>query len=218
MNALVFDRQKDARNLWQTALGEFGIHAKFEEIFTSDMLEPQAKPRILVFDQSVIGKSLDAAADMCKRSSLDVTIVTGYEISVAGAVRLMKYGAAWVFRKEEELNIQQMREALPMIQDGAQKLEDQINELRRLQNLLSNISPREHSVLELVLDGIPNKQIAKQLEVSVRTVESRRAKIYRKCEVSNVTELVRRVDRAQQLRVRYGDCPNYVREMSGAGK
>ena len=59
----------------------------------------------------------------------------------------------------------------------------------------------------MVLDGVSNKLIAKQLQVSVRTVESRRAKIYRKCEVSNVTELVRCVDRAQQLRGRYGDCP-----------
>ena len=118
----------------------------------------------------------------------------------------MKHGAAWVFRKDLELDPLQIREAIPVIQEGVSLLADQISELRRLQLLLSNISPREHSVLEMVLDGIPNKQIAKQLEVSVRTVESRRAKIYCKCEVSNVTELVRCVDRAQQLRGRYGDC------------
>jgi hypothetical protein len=69
----------------------------------------------------------------------------------------------------------------------------------------------------MVLDGVSNKQIAKQLEVSVRTVESRRAKIYRKCDVTNVTELVRCVDRAHQLRSRYGDCPKDLRPSSNSG-
>ena len=105
-----------------------------------------------------------------------------------------------------------------MIQESASNLAGQIEELCRLQNLLKNISPREHSVLEMVLDGVSNKLIAKQLEVSVRTIESRRAKIYRKCEVTNDTELVRCVDRAHQLRSRYGDCPKSFGETSDAGK
>ena len=216
MNALVLDRQNDARNLWQMVFGEVGICAAFGDSFTNDILKPRSEPRILVFDQSVIGNCLDAAANICKQSSADIAVVTGSEISVAAAVRLMKLGADWVFRKE--LDVQQVREAMPLIQENATNLAQQIKEYCRLQNLLSSISPREHSVLEMVLDGISNKQIAKQLEVSVRTVESRRAKIYRKCEVTSVTELVRCVDRAQQLRGRYGDCQKNFGEHSGAGK
>jgi two-component system, LuxR family, response regulator FixJ len=212
MNALVLDRQNDARKLWQTVLGEFGICSDFPDSVTSDLLKPRLKPRIFVLDLSMVGNCLDRAVDVCKQLSLDAVVITGADISVAASVRLMKHGAAWAFRKDHELNPQQIREAIPMIQEGLSNLADQIIELRRLQDLLSNISPRERSVLDMVLDGIPNKQIAKQLEVSVRTVESRRAKIYRKCEVSNVTELVRRVDRAQQLRGRYGDCLRDIRE------
>jgi RNA polymerase sigma factor (sigma-70 family) len=216
MNALVLDRQNDARNLWQTVLGEFGVYADFGDSFTNELLKPRATPRILIFDQSVIGNRLEAAADICKKASFDIAVVTGTDLSVAAAVRLMKHGAAWVFRKE--LDPAQIREAIPLIQESASNLAAQIDELCRLQKLLSSISPREHSVLELVLDGVSNKQIAKQLDVSVRTIESRRAKIYRKCEVTNVTELVRRVDRAHQLRVRYGECPTNVRETSAVGK
>lgn len=216
MNALVFDRQTDARNLWQTVFGEAGINAVFAESFTKEALAPMAAPRILVFDQSVIGTVPDDAAEICKQSTLDIPVVTGTEISVATAVRLMKLGAAWVFRKE--LEIQQVREAIPLIKESAANLAKQIDELCRLQNLLNNISPREHSVLEMVLDGVSNKQIAKKLEVSVRTVESRRAKIYRKCDVTNVTELVRCVDRAHQLQSRYGDCPKNLKQVSDAGK
>jgi RNA polymerase sigma factor (sigma-70 family) len=216
MNALVLDRQNKARDVWQTVLGEIGIKTVFEDSFTKELLTPRAEPRILVFDQNVIGDSFEAAAVICQQVCLDIAIVTGAEISVAGAVRLMKQGAAWVFRKE--LDVQQIREALPLIRENAINLANQIEELCRLQNLLRNISPREHSVLEMVLDGVSNKQIAKQLEVSVRTVESRRAKIYRKCDVTNVTELVRCVDREHQLRSRYGECPKNLRQStSGAG-
>lgn len=218
MNALVLDRQNDARKLWQITFAEFGICTNFADSFANDLLKPQQKPRIFVLDLSMVGNCLDRAVDLCKQLSLDAVVITGTDISVAASVRLMKHGAAWVFRKDQELDLQQIRDAIPMIQEGAANLADQIGELRRLQELLDNISPRERSVLELVLDGIPNKQIAKQLEVSVRTVESRRAKIYRKCEVSNVTELVRCVDRAQQLRGRYGDCPKDVRDRETLGK
>ncbi len=217
MNALVLDRQIDARNVWQTVFGEAGITTVFSDSFAKDLLTPRPEPRILILDQSVIGNSLDEAAEICRQSSLDIAVVTGTEISVAGAVRLMKLGAAWVFRKE--LDLEQIREALPLIQETASNLTHQIAELCRLQNLLSHISPREHSVLEMVLNGVSNKQIAKQLEVSVRTVESRRAKIYRKCDVTNVTELVRCVDRAHQLKSRYGDCPkNFKHPSNVAGK
>lgn len=212
MNALVLDRQIDARNLWQSILTEFGMRVDFSESFTPDVYNPKASPRVLVFDQSVIGTEIDAAIKICSESNLDIVVITGSEISVTSAVRLMKHGASWVFRKE--LDGPQIREAIPLIQESVRELDARIAELCRLQALLKHISPRELSVLELVLDGVPNKQIAKQLEVSVRTVESRRAKIYRKCEVSTVTELVRCVDRAQQLRGRYGECPREMKESS----
>jgi RNA polymerase sigma factor (sigma-70 family) len=215
MNALVLDRQNDARNLWQTVLGELGIYTDFGDSFTGDLLKPRSKPRILIFDQSVIGNCIDTAVNICTQSKLDIAVITGAELSIDATVRLMKNGAGWVFRKE--LNSQQIRAALPLIQESALNLAAQIDEVCRLQNLLNSISPREHSVLELVLDGVSNKEIAKQLDVSVRTIESRRAKIYRKCEVTNVTELVRRVDRAQQLRVRFGNCHKIVRETSNVG-
>jgi len=211
MNALVLDLQTDARNLWQSIFREFGIRVEFTETFPTDVYKPNASPRLLVIDQSVVGFDIDSTLKICSEMNLDVVVITGPEISVASTVRLMKHGASWVFRKE--LDVQQVREAIPLIQESVRQLQEQISELCRLQALLRQISPRELSVLELVLDGVPNKQIAKQLEVSVRTVESRRAKIYRKCEVTTVTELVRCVDRAQQLRGRYGDCQ---REMSEA--
>jgi len=99
MNALVLDRQNDARNIWQTVFGDVGIIAVFADSFTKELHSPRVEPRILVFDQSLIGNCLDKAGDICKQSILDIAVVTGAEISVAGAVRLMKLGRPGFFAK-----------------------------------------------------------------------------------------------------------------------
>lgn len=53
------------------------------------------------------------------------------------------------------------------------------------------LSPREREVLEMVLEGTPNKQIASRLNVCVRTIEARRSKIYQAMGVTSLASLVR---------------------------
>ncbi len=54
------------------------------------------------------------------------------------------------------------------------------------------ITPREKEVLELVSKGSSTKQIADQLGISIRTVESHRINMLKKMKVSNSAELVKR--------------------------
>ena len=53
------------------------------------------------------------------------------------------------------------------------------------------LSPREVEVLRLVAEGHTNRQIAEMLHVSVRTVESHRANLMGKLELSSPAQLVR---------------------------
>ena len=46
-------------------------------------------------------------------------------------------------------------------------------------------------MLDLILQGRPNKQMAAELNVSERTVENRRREIFRKTETNSVAEVVR---------------------------
>ena len=54
-----------------------------------------------------------------------------------------------------------------------------------------HISGRERDVLEKLIQGKPNKTIADELFISVRTVEAHVYSIYRKCGVANKVELIR---------------------------
>lgn len=57
--------------------------------------------------------------------------------------------------------------------------------------LINSLTKREKEVMELVVTGKLNKDIAKQLGISVKTVEVHRANVMDKMEVSSVTDLVR---------------------------
>jgi len=52
------------------------------------------------------------------------------------------------------------------------------------------LTPREREVIDYVAQGKSNKVIAMELGVSMRTVETHRARIFRKMRVRNATELV----------------------------
>lgn len=68
--------------------------------------------------------------------------------------------------------------------------ETEIAEVRRR---LEQLTPRERDVLRGIVDGKLNKQIADDLDISVRTVELHRARVLEKLEAANAADLVRMV-------------------------
>ncbi len=58
-----------------------------------------------------------------------------------------------------------------------------------LQTRLGELTERERAVMRLVVGGLPNKLIADQLDISVRTVEVHRARVFDKMEVKSAVEL-----------------------------
>ena len=54
---------------------------------------------------------------------------------------------------------------------------------------LAELTERERDVLRLVVEGLPNKLIADQLDISVRTVEVHRSRVFEKMSVKSAVEL-----------------------------
>lgn len=65
----------------------------------------------------------------------------------------------------------------------------QHNETTTLQAQLDGLTDRERDVMRLVLEGLPNKLVADQLDISVRTVEVHRARVFDKMGVKSAVEL-----------------------------
>ncbi|MBK6005789.1 response regulator transcription factor [Ramlibacter ginsenosidimutans] len=66
-----------------------------------------------------------------------------------------------------------------------------------LQGRLAELTERERDVMRLVAKGLPNKLIADQLSISVRTVEVHRARVFDKMEVKSAVELANLLRDAQ---------------------
>ena len=60
---------------------------------------------------------------------------------------------------------------------------------RQLKSRLQELTDRERDVMRLVVEGLPNKLIADQLDISVRTVEVHRARVFDKMDVKSAVEL-----------------------------
>jgi two-component system, LuxR family, response regulator DctR len=64
-----------------------------------------------------------------------------------------------------------------------------LNAKQSVQQHLSELTERERDVMRLVVEGLPNKLIADQLDISVRTVEVHRARVFDKMQVKSAVEL-----------------------------
>lgn len=62
-----------------------------------------------------------------------------------------------------------------------------------LEQHLAELTEREREVMERVIDGRPNKLIADELNISVRTVEVHRARVFEKMDVKSAVELANRM-------------------------
>jgi len=116
-------------------------------------------------------------------------LVTSSASSVADAVTLMKQGAADVIPlpcQREEL-WDRVRQSLEAV-DARRAHQAQAAVMRARLNLLT---PAEQTVVDAMLDGLANKQIAQRLGIGLRTVELRRSKIMRKMQAKSVAQLVK---------------------------
>jgi len=70
---------------------------------------------------------------------------------------------------------------------------------REIRDRLSALTAEERRVMELIVEGRPNKVIAKELGLAVRTVEKRRHKVLAKMEARSLAELVELAIEARNL-------------------
>ena len=117
---------------------------------------------------------------------LPVIFLTGHG-DVPTAVAAVKRGAFDFVEKPFADNTLVDRIELALSQSAAAilKSRDSQSALRKL----AELTDRERDVMRLVVEGRPNKLIADELDISVRTVEVHRARVFEKMDVKSAVEL-----------------------------
>ena len=91
---------------------------------------------------------------------------------------------------EKPFNEQMMLERiqLSILEDA--RLRQKRAQRERAQARLQSLTPREHQVMDLVILGRSNKEIARELDISPKTVEVHRSHVMAKMEAHSLAELV----------------------------
>ncbi|MBA2547853.1 MAG: response regulator transcription factor, partial [Burkholderiaceae bacterium] len=147
---------------------------------------------VAIFDVRMPGMSgLELQEQLVSRKSqLPIIFITGHG-DVPMAVSTMKKGAVDFIEKPFD---QAALKALVERMLAEAREHASATERQRLnQALLSKLTPREQQVLERIVAGRLNKQIADDLGISIKTVEAHRANIMDKMHANTVADLMRAV-------------------------
>jgi two-component system, LuxR family, response regulator FixJ len=131
------------------------------------------------------------------RSMLPVLIMTGHG-DVPLAVEAMKLGAVDFLEKpfEDDRLIGMIDIALKQAESGARSVAATLDIAARI----ASLSPRELQVMEGLVAGLSNKLIAREYDISPRTIEVYRANVMTKMQVGSLSELVRLAMRAGAIK------------------
>jgi two-component system response regulator TtrR len=186
----VVDDDESIRTLWRwlmesngIAVSTFATAADFIASYRSGMAG------CLVLDLRLPGMGGLELQEYLKQRGIEIPIVfvTGYG-DVPAAVSALKGGAIDFIQKPFSY-----KDVLSVIQKAFER-DAEIREKRSRQSFiaarLATLTEREREVLQRIIEGKPNKVIAAELDISVKTIEFHRAKLMEKTGVASVAELV----------------------------
>ncbi len=125
---------------------------------------------------------------IARKAPLPIVFITGHG-DVPMAVSTMKKGA--VDFLEKPFNESDLREIVARMLEHANLRVSQAQAQRVHDAMLARLTAREQQVLERIVAGRLNKQIADDLGISIKTVEAHRANIMEKLEVTTVADLMK---------------------------
>jgi FixJ family two-component response regulator len=149
----------------------------------------------LVLDVSMPGMTGLELRDLLasKSTAIPIVFLTGHG-DIPTGVDAMKKGAVDFLQKpvHDEALLQAITRA---VQRHAREQDGQ-REVQSVQARIQQLTAREHQVLEYVIGGWLNKQIASELQIAERTVKIFRGNVMRKMGVDSLAELVRQCEMA----------------------
>ena len=119
---------------------------------------------------------------------LPIIFITGHG-DIPMAVEAMHVGAFDFIQKP--FQDQDLLDRIDQALSAREEQEQQFARKRTIEKQLKTLTPREHEVMKLVVNGAANKVIAMDLGVSQRTVEIHRARAMEKMQARSLAELVR---------------------------
>lgn len=180
------------------ASGDCVVVAQAGDGATALELARQTEPQIAIVDISMPHLS---GMEVVRRLSAElprvrVLVLTMHEEDEY-VLQMVRAGAAGYLLKDAAST--ELLGAVRTLADGgvhfgpyaARVLAAHVNDPRAPDDPYSALSPREREVMQLVVEGLTTKEIARRLDIGVKTAENHRGRILAKLGLHNSAELVR---------------------------
>jgi FixJ family two-component response regulator len=157
--------------------------------------EPHRGPTCLIVDVRMPGLNGMELQEVLlqRRREEQLVFITGHgDISMCS--QAMKAGAVDFLAKP--FGDDQLLESVARALSRSTEQRQRTVEKSKARRLLDSLTPREFEVMQLVVTGMLNKQIASELAIAEKTVKVHRGRVMQKLEVASVAELVRLGQRA----------------------
>ena len=162
-------------------------------------LAEQLQPHLVLMDIAMPGlNGLEATARLIKAMPGIRVMILSMHQNEEYVRRALRHGAvAYLLKDSAPMELELAMTAVlrgetylsPAVSKGV--LEDYVHRLREDDQPSEHLSPRQREVLQLIAEGLSTKDIARRLDLSVKTVETHRTTLMRQLDVHEVTGLVR---------------------------
>lgn len=171
---------------------DFEVVAEADDAGAALAAVEERRPDVLLLDLNMPGEPLEALAELTRSAPAVAVVVLTMEQDPAFARRALEAGAkGYVLKRAAE---EELVDAIHAVAAGGTHLSRELTSAlarpakRPAQR--DDLTGRETEVLRLIARGHTNAEVARELSLSVRTVETHRTRIQQKLRLSSRPELV----------------------------
>ena len=181
------------------SIADFQVVGEAGDGLTLMELVQQLQPDLVLMDISMPGlNGIEATARVMRAWPQTRVVILSMHQNEEYVRQALRYGAAaYLLKDAAPLELEQALAAVvrgetylsPAVSQGV--LSDYVGRLRRDEQPGDALTPRQREVLKLIAQGKSTKEIARSLDLSVKTVDTHRSQLMKQLDIHEVTGLVR---------------------------